>query len=290
MSKGYIAAGPGSLIGPVAFVTSADLMPALVATVWRRFFLEPWEEIAREGEAERAALGGRHDFRPLWLLVVTSFVMVFQEYYGDRPFFSSTFPDLARGPDGTLHEFAWWSFAKIFGYVVVPVVALRAANIPLSECGLKWRGTSLRIYLWLFLAVFPMVFAVSFTSAFQHTYPFYKLAGRSLRDLLAWELMYGATFFALEFFFRGFMLFPLRRAFGPYAIFVMDVPYCMIHFHKPVPEVVGAIFAGIILGTLSMRTRSILGGFLLHVGVAWSMDLLSMWQQGMFPLGRALGG
>ena len=263
---------------------------ALLSWAFQRFFAGPWAELAREGAEERAALGERPDWRPLWVLVVTSFVMVFQEYYGDRPFFAAHFPDWSRGEYGALREFAWWSGSKVFGYIVIPAVALRIAGIPLSECGLRWRGTKLRVYLWLFLLVFPLVFGVSFTQPFQHTYPFYKLAPRSLFDLLAWEAMYGASFFALEFFFRGFMLMPLRRAFGPYAIFVMSVPYCMIHFHKPVPEVTGAIFAGIILGTLAMRTRSIMGGVMVHIAVAWSMDLLSMWQQGAFPLGRWVTG
>jgi CAAX protease family protein len=263
--------------------------PASLVRLWRSFFAEPWLAIAREGDAERAALGGALDARPVWMLIVCALVMVFQEYFGDRPFFAASFPMLARGSSGQLFEFAWWSGAKVFGYLVVPVIALRAAGIPLGDCGFRWRGTSLRIYLWLFLAVMPLVVAASFTRSFQQTYPFYRLAARSYPDLLAWELMYGGSFFALEFFFRGFLLFPLRRSFGPFAIVVMDVPYCMIHFHKPLAEVVGAIGAGIVLGTLALRTRSILGGVLLHVAVAWSMDLLSLWHQGAFPIGRWIG-
>jgi hypothetical protein len=63
---------------------------------------------------------------------------------------------------------------------------------------------------------------------------------------------------------------------GAYAIFVMAVPYCMIHFHKPIAEVVGAIFAGIVLGTLAMVTRSIWCGVLIHISVAWTMDALAL--------------
>ena len=48
----------------------------------------------------------------------------------------------------------------------------------------------------------------------------------------------------------------------------MIVPYCMIHYGKPMPETLGAIVAGLILGTLAMRTRSIWGGVLIHIGVA----------------------
>ncbi len=56
----------------------------------------------------------------------------------------------------------------------------------------------------------------------------------------------------------------------------MTVPYVMIHFGKEFPETMGAIVAGIFLGTLAMRTKSIWGGFLVHSLVAVSMDVASM--------------
>ena len=98
----------------------------------------------------------------------------------------------------------------------------------------------------------------------------------ALQTLLLWELLYIAQFVTLEMFFRGFMLHGLRRSFGANAIFVMMVPYFMIHFNKPMPEAVGAIGAGLILGTLAMRTRSIWGGAAIHVAVAVTMDLLAL--------------
>ncbi|QQR90678.1 MAG: CPBP family intramembrane metalloprotease [Myxococcales bacterium] len=63
---------------------------------------------------------------------------------------------------------------------------------------------------------------------------------------------------------------------GSHAIFAMVVPYCMIHFSKPFPEVCAAIIAGIVLGTLALRTKSIGLGFLLHAVVAVGMDLASL--------------
>ena len=99
----------------------------------------------------------------------------------------------------------------------------------------------------------------------------------------AWEVLYAAQFVSLEFFFRGFLLQGLRRALGSNAIFVMIVPYCMIHYGKPLPETLGAIGAGLILGTLAMRTRSIWGGVLIHIGVAMTMDVLAL--RGCPPIG-----
>ena len=129
----------------------------------------------------------------------------------------------------------------------------------------------------------PAVIIASHTPSFRHTYPFYRLANRSGFDLWAWEALYAAQFVSLEFFFRGFILQGLRRALGSNAIFVMIVPYCMIHYGKPLPETLGAIGAGLILGTLAMRTKSIWGGVLIHIGVAMTMDVLAL--HGCPPIG-----
>jgi membrane protease YdiL (CAAX protease family) len=124
--------------------------------------------------------------------------------------------------------------------------------------------------------VLPFVLLVAQQDQFLRTYPFYKYANQSVRHFLAWQFLYAVQFLALEFFFRGYMLKGLRHKFGYGAIFVMIVPYCMIHYPKPLPETLGAILAGIALGTLAMRTRSIWGGVLIHVGVALTMDWLAV--------------
>ena len=70
---------------------------------------------------------------------------------------------------------------------------------------------------------------------------------------------------------------------GSTAIFAMCVPYCMIHYGKPYLETCGAIIAGIALGSLSMRTKSIYSGFLVHVTVALLMDFLALAQKDALP-------
>ena len=87
----------------------------------------------------------------------------------------------------------------------------------------------------------------------------------------------------MEFFFRGWWLKAGKRAMGSHAIFVMVVPYVMIHFGKPMIETVGAVIAGVVLGTLAMKTRSIWSGFLIHVSVAISMDLAALLQTRGLP-------
>ncbi len=187
------------------------------------------------------------------------------------------------GPDvdhwWELRSFAWWAGWRIFGYVVIPlivIVAMPGQRIRDYHLSPKGFFRHLVIYLGLFVLVLPAVLIASRTQQFRETYPFYRMSNHSYQDLIAWELIYAAQFTALEFFFRGFMLQGLRKALGGNAVFVMIVPYCMIHYGKPMAETFGAIIAGLVLGSLAMRTRSIWGGVLIHVTVGITMDMLAL--------------
>ena len=118
----------------------------------------------------------------------------------------------------------------------MPGQRLRDYHISLRQFRLHYR-----IYVVLFLLVLPFVIGAAQFPTFYFTYPFYKAANRSNFDFWAWEGLYALQFVSLEFFFRGFILHGLRRRFGAGAIFVMVVPYCMIHYGKPMAETFGAI-------------------------------------------------
>ena len=242
---------------------------------------------------------GTFSWRVLGILVLVAVSLTIQEYIGDRAFFDRTFPTGPYNPfklghnnwPGTwgvqshfrhyyeLASFGWWSGWRVIGYVIMPLCFILAwPKERLRDYHISFKGfwKHLWIYVFLFACILPAVLYASTTSAFRHTYPFYRLANRSHADLWIWEALYGAQFIALEFFFRGFILNGLRRALGSNAVFVMIVPYCMIHYGKPLPETLGAIFAGLILGTMAIRTKSIWGGVLIHIGVAITMDLLAL--------------
>jgi membrane protease YdiL (CAAX protease family) len=228
------------------------------------------------GEARGPAI----DRRTVAVLLLVAISLTAQEYLGDRSIFDKVLP-----PSTAMHEwyalygFAWWAGWRVLGYLVFPaLVILLIPGVRVRDQHLSVRGTikHLWVYAALFAAVLPAVWAASHFGSFQETYPFYKWANRSSKDLWSWEAMYAAQFLSLEFFFRGVMLQCLRKVAGSNAIFVMIVPYCMIHYGKPMPETLGAIGAGLILGTLAMRTRSIWGGVMIHVGVAITMDVLAL--------------
>ncbi|MGO9111753.1 MAG: CPBP family intramembrane glutamic endopeptidase [Thermoguttaceae bacterium] len=188
--------------------------------------------------------------------------------------------------DRQLAQLLFWAVGSLTTYVFIPALVIKLVlRERIVDYGLNFRGIfrSSWLYLVMFLFMIGPLALVSQTEAFQAKYPFYHLQrGEPFWPRLwIWEMAYIGQFFALEFFFRGFMVHGLRQRFGVYAIFVMTVPYCMIHFGKPMAETFGAIGAGVILGFMSLKTRSIWFGACLHVAVAMTMDFLSLWHKGM---------
>lgn len=274
------------------------LLLALAPAVWW-VFRKSWREVDEEAAAERALAGPGTDYRPAACFILTAVILTLQEYYGGRAVYDQFIRPLLGALDARgirwiqfarydeLYGYAWWSFARVVGYVLVPLVAwkLLFPQDSLLDMGLRWRGFFK--HLWLYgvclLLVIPAVLVVAHEPDFGNYYPFYKLSSRSWWDFLLWEAMYFVQFFALELFFRGWMLAAVRRTLGASAIFAMAVPYCMIHYGKPYLEAHGAIVAGVVLGSLAMRTRSIHGGFLVHVSVAFLMDFSALERRAALP-------
>lgn len=245
----------------------------------RLTLLDSWQEA--DAQADTAGRG-ELDVRPIVVLVTTAVTLTLARYFGNTATFSALVPfdkQVYTRDEWDLMARAWWSGFRILTYVLIPMLTI--ALMPgerVRDYYVSFRGflRHLWIYVLLYLLVLPFVVLVSGQDAFQGTYPFYKYANQSLGHFLRWQVLYAAQFIALEFFFRGYMLKGLSHKFGYGAIFVMIVPYCMVHYPKPLPETLGAILAGIALGTLSMRTRSIWGGVFIHVGVALTMDWLAV--------------
>lgn len=185
-----------------------------------------------------------------------------------------------------LFELIYWACICILFYFVVPLVyILFFSKQALSSFGLSNLfsiKSGYKIYLLFLATMLPLVYLVSTQEAFLSKYPFYMpRVGEGLwPNFFLWQFFYFLQFVSLEFFFRGFMLHGIKRTLGFYSIFVMMLPYCMIHFQKPFLETTGAIVAGIALGIISLRNNSIATGIALHYTVALSMDLLALYHKG----------
>jgi membrane protease YdiL (CAAX protease family) len=112
-----------------------------------------------------------------------------------------------------------------------------------------------------FLQVYPKIKNV----AFLNNSPWYYK--------LLYELSYGLDFFTIELFFRGFLVLAFAKWVGKAAILPMALFYCTIHFGKPLGECISSYFGGLILGAVTLHTRSIWGGLMVHVGIAWLMEM-----------------
>ncbi|SMF43954.1 hypothetical protein SAMN02745866_02812 [Alteromonadaceae bacterium Bs31] len=193
---------------------------------------------------------------------------------------------LQRSDYAQLLSYVWWTFWHVIGYVVIPFFVIRYKfKTSFASMGWQFNDTHKHClgYVLLLSPILFFIFLVSFREDFLQHYPFYKQAGRSWFDFLVWEALYLTQFVCLEFFFRGFIINALRPAIGANAVWVMCVPYLMIHFPKLWLEASGAILFGLFLGILALRSRSIWGGFFVHAGVALGMDITSLIRQGSIP-------
>lgn len=217
--------------------------------------------------------------RVAFMLVYAAVVLTLLEYTFRPAFFIRHFPDASAAYAGLLPHL-WWALGSIALYLPVPMLIIRFGF-----------GQRLRDYGWcidlparywllygaMLLTVLPLVFYAASRPEFRAVYPFFRGAfSAPAAAVLAWELAYLAQFVALEFFFRGFLAIGMGQAMGRLAVVVAMVPYCMIHYHKPLPEALAAIVAGLVLGEVAQRTRSIAGGVVVHIGVALTMDLLAL--------------
>jgi membrane protease YdiL (CAAX protease family) len=269
---------------------------------WHSYFLEPLEQAEEAARAFHASPASRRlDRKVIAVLVVTAICLTLLHFIGMQEghrLVASFLNGIGQeetaarlvafmnvGADAPFHRLVWWASWSAVGYFLLPALVIRLfLGERLRDYGLKLRGalSGLPIYLVMLAIMGPLVAWMSSYPRFQETYPFYRLApGQPLWPLFwSWELLYASQFIFLEFFFRGFILHGTKHRFGAYAILVMMVPYCMIHFTKPLPECLASIVAGLALGFMSLKTRSIWLGAALHISVALSMDFASLWRQG----------
>ena len=121
----------------------------------------------------------------------------------------------------------------------------------------------------------PLLILAATQKDFQAMYPkakFLQTIPAKRWQYIVYECCYGFDFVSIEFFFRGFLILGFISFAGKDAILPMACFYCTIHFGKPLGECISSFFGGILLGIIVYNTRSIFGGLMVHLGIAWLME------------------
>ncbi len=152
--------------------------------------------------------------------------------------------------------------------------------------GLRPRKFDARPYLTMLAIVLPILILASFHESFLRQYPMYKVTGAHVHMGVAewvtvaiYELAYGLDFVTVEFFFRGFLVLGMLTVLGRKAVLPMAVVYCFLHFGKPAGEAISSIAGGYILGVIAYETKSVWGGVIVHMGIAWLMEGIAFIQK-----------
>jgi hypothetical protein len=242
-----------------------------------------------------ALLGGFRNRRPdarFWLICVLSITTPFVNQYGAillgvlapapgvapaiEPEHSWRTSEFLRHNGYDLRAIACYLAAPVLYWLATPSIR----NGPFF--GLTRRGFVGPAYALILLLAVPLLVAASFRPDFLASYPRFEPGIVSVppsahfwHAVATFELLYAIQFIALEVFFRGFMVMSLEPYIGSGSVPVMMCVYTFIHFVKPMPEALASIVGGYFLGVIAFYSRSVLGGIVVHIGIALTLELLS---------------
>jgi membrane protease YdiL (CAAX protease family) len=149
----------------------------------------------------------------------------------------------------------------LFG--LVPLGILLALREDPRRYGLG-RGDVRRAVVLGGLATLVTVPAIVLIAAIPAIRDWYSPSMSTVPDVLLTNIL---DLVPTEFLLRGFLLFALLRAIGPFAVVVAVVPFVMIHIGKPDVEALSTLAGGLVFGWLNWRTGSIWASAAYHVAI-----------------------
>jgi hypothetical protein len=190
-------------------------------------------------------------------------------------------------------ELQYWTYKVVvnlisFFTILLPILIFYKAydNKEQHAYGLNAKAFDTRPYFQMLLIMLPILIAASFHPSFLRQYPMYKVTSahtflgvREWVTIMGYELAYALDFVTVEFLFRGFMVIGMATVLGRRAVLAMAVVYCFLHFGKPAGEAMSSVIGGYILGVVAFETKSIWGGVIVHVGIAWMMEIIAFAQK-----------
>ncbi len=200
-------------------------------------------------------------------------------YFTSRRFFrANLFESFQNYSDPYLIEYIYWFAGDFFTFFILSILIIKfGLKEKLKDFGLQLGDVKVGLlFSVIFLSIMLiLVWFVSATPEFAEKYPHLAGAKSNWNILLIYEAGMLLYMIAWEFIWRGFMLFGLEKKFGYYSVLIQMIPFVILHNGKPFLETFGAIFGGIALGILALRTRSFYYCVIIHIGVMFSIDLIS---------------
>ena len=215
------------------------------------------------------------------ILLASALLLTLHRYYNRRSIFNRHFAEyFSSFPLIESHSYYYWFLMTALTLLLAPALVaklgirerLKDYGFQLGNQKLGWSVTGVA---W-FLMIPVVIIAVIVYPPFVAKYPLCKAVASSWQAFLLYQLAYGVYMFSWEYFFRGFMLFGLERKFGNYTILIQTIPFAVMHYSKPLPEALGSIIAGVLLGVLALETRSFIYGAAIHWLVAMTMDVVAV--------------
>lgn len=212
-------------------------------------------------------------------------LMIIWLYQGHPSFFMEHFAGhFGSDPYIDWYQYLYMHLAALLLWLIIPILLIKLIlKDSLAEWGLcpgDYRFGLKFLALAIVIMALPLYLNAQ-SPEFQAEYPLTKLAGKDSTHFLLWELTYLIYYIGFEFLFRGYLLFGLKDKLGPFmAIMAQTIPSTIIHIGKPEGETIAAILAGIVLGAVALRTRSILYVLLFHWYVGIATDYLCLINSG----------
>lgn len=219
------------------------------------------------------------DKKVVTILMAVAILQTISYYFTSRRFFREFFFERFQNySQPFLIEYLYWFVGDFFTFFILGVLIIKfVLKEKVKDFGLQIGDykTGLKFsFIFLFVMI-VLIWFVSSTPSFAEKYPHLSDAKSNWNVLLIYEFGMLLYMFAWEFIWRGFTLFGLEKKFGYYAVLIQMIPFVILHNGKPFLETFGAIFGGIALGILALRTRSFYYCVITHIGVMFTIDFIS---------------
>ncbi len=209
------------------------------------------------------------------LLATLSWYFASPEFY--NKFFSSN--SYASNNIHKIIPVLYWFGLDTLLYLIFPIlIIIFVFRDSIKNFGFRigTGKTGLTYLLLSIIIILPTIYFSAQSKEFTDVYPILKAGRSDWTVFIIFEALLLFYIASWEFMWRGYVLFGLEKDFGYYAVLIQAIPFVILHNGKPFFETFGAIFGGIFLGYLALRTRSFYYGVFIHFSLISLLDFISV--------------